>query len=140
MLRTLCPFILASVAVFAVSAQEPAAGQPAPATPPNPAPAAAPAPAAPPPKPPPEALLKAQEAAKKGDFATARKLLEAEANKGNGEAANAVGELMMGGQLGKATPVDAQKWFQKSADAGFAGGHMNLARLLSVGMEGVPKD
>jgi uncharacterized protein len=134
MLRTNHPVIIACFAVATAFAQD----KPAPAAPAAPTPPAAPA--TPAVKPPPEALVKAQEAAKKGDFATARKLLESEAEKGSGEAANAIGELMMGGQLGKATPLDAQKWFQKSADAGFPNGHMNLARLLSVGIEGLPKD
>ena len=134
MLRTFHPIITACLVVATAVAQEKPA-QPAPA-----APAASAPPAAATPKPRPEWMVKAEEAAKKGDFATTRKLLEAEAGKGNGEAANAVGELMMGGQVGKATPAEAMKWFQKAADAGFPSGHMNLARMLGIGVEGVPKD
>jgi TPR repeat protein len=88
----------------------------------------------------PEALQKAQEAAQAGDFAKALALLEAEAGKGNAEAANAIGELKMSGQGGKSTPAEALKWFQRGADAGFPQAHFNLARLLYRGAPDVPRD
>jgi uncharacterized protein len=87
-----------------------------------------------------EALQKAQEAAKSGDFAQALSLLEAEAGKGSGEAANAIGELKMSGQDGKSAPAEALKWFQRGADAGFPQAHFNLARLLYRGAPDVPRD
>lgn len=88
----------------------------------------------------PEAFTKAEEAARKGDFAAARKILEAEGEKGNGEALSAVGEMVISGQDGKADPVLAAKYFQRAVDAGFASAHMNIARLLATGAPGVEKD
>jgi uncharacterized protein len=117
MLRLSFPVVLAFTFLSAASAQEKKPAAPVP-----------------------EALQKAQEAAQAGDFTKALALLEAEAAKGSGEAANAVGELKMGGRAGKSTPADAMKWFQKAADAGFAQGHFNLGRLLHVGAPDVPRD
>lgn len=88
----------------------------------------------------PEAFTKAAEAARKGDFAGARKLLEAEAEKGNGEALNAVGELAIAGRDGKSDPAAAAKYFQRAVDAGYLAAHVNLGRLYMTGPEGVKKD
>ena len=97
------------------------------------------APAATPPALPP-ALQKAQAALDKGDTEAAIKLLRAEADKGDAIAANALGEIHIAGRGVKASPAEALKWFQKAADAGNAAGQFNLARLLFIGAEGVPKD
>ena len=99
------------------------------AAPPAATPAATPAP-----------LQKAREALEKNDAEGAVKLLRAEAEKGNAEAANALGELQIAGRGIKAAPVEAMKWFQKAADAGNNAGQFNLARLLFLGADGVPKD
>ncbi len=95
--------------------------------------AATPAPASSP-------LQKAKDALAKGDVEGALKLLRPEAEKGNAEAANAVGELQMAGRGVKVAPLEAMKWFQKAADAGNKAGQFNLARLLFIGAEGLPKD
>ena len=101
--------------------------------------AAAPA-ATPPAAPVPVPLQKAREALEKGDAEGAVKLLRPEADKGNAEAANALGELQIAGRGTKAAPVEAAKWFQKAADAGHNAAQFNLARLLFLGADGVPKD
>ena len=88
----------------------------------------------------PPALQKAQAALDKGDNETAIKLLRAEADKGNAVAANALGEIHIAGRGVKASPAEAAKWFQKAADAGNNNAQFNLARLLFLGPEGVPKD
>ena len=100
---------------------------------------AAPAPAAPA-APAPTALQKAREALDKNDPEAAVKLLRPEAEKGNAEAANALGELTQAGRGTKAAPAEAVKWFQKAAEAGSNAAQFNLARLLFMGAEGVPKD
>jgi TPR repeat protein len=87
--------------------------------------------------PPPGPLQKAMEAAKSGDFATAKKLLAAEAEKGNAEAANGLGEMTLAGRGAKPDPAGAAKWFQKAADAGHNAAMFNLSRLLERGAEGV---
>ena len=102
------------------------------------APPAAPAAAAPAAFP--AALKKAREALEKGDAEGAVKLLRPEAEKGNADAANALGELTVAGRGTKASPAEALKWFQKAADAGSSAAQFNLARLLFNGAEGVPKD
>jgi uncharacterized protein len=83
---------------------------------------------------------KVQEALEKKDFDTAAKLLKAEAEKGNADAANMLGELFLSGRGVKASATDALKWFQKAADTGHAGAQLNIAKLLFAGAEGVPKD
>ena len=88
----------------------------------------------------PAALQKAREAMEKGDAEGAIKLLRPEADKGNAEAANALGELQVAGRGTKAAPAEAVKWFQKAADAGSSAAQFNLARLLFMGAEGVAKD
>ena len=100
------------------------------AAPPEPAPAPAV----------PEALQKVRAALEKGDAEGAVRLLRAEAEKGNAEAANALGEMIAAGRGAKTVPAEAAKWFQKAADAGNAPAQNNLARLLFLGAEGVPKD
>ena len=97
--------------------------------------AAAPAPPAVP-----AVLQKAREALEKGDAEGAVKLLRPEADKGNAEAANALGELQIAGRGIKAAPTEAVKWFQKAVDAGNTAAQFNLARLLFMGADGVPKD
>ena len=91
-------------------------------------------------KPPPGPLQKAMEAAKDGDFATAKKILAAEAEKGNAEAANGLGELTLAGRGAKPDPAGAAKWFQKAADAGHSGAMFNLSRLLDRGAESVAEN
>ena len=88
----------------------------------------------------PAALQKAREALEKGDAEGAVKLLRPEAEKGNADAANALGELTVAGRGTKASPVEAVKWFQKAVDAGSNAAQFNLARLLFLGADGVPKD
>lgn len=90
--------------------------------------------------PPPGPLHRAMEAAKSGDFATAKKLLATEAEKGNAEAANGLGELTLAGRGAKPDPAGAMKWFQKAADAGHSGAMFNLSRLLDRGAEGVAEN
>ena len=85
-------------------------------------------------------LKAAQAAAGKGDFASAIKLLTAEAEKGDADAANGLGEFMLAGRGGKATPAAAAKLFQQAADKGHSAAAFNLAQLLEQGAEGVPKD
>jgi TPR repeat protein len=128
---------------------KPAEKKPAEATPASPAPAApaaapAPAPAAPADKPaaPPmsEALQKAMAAAQKGDFDEALKLLKSEAEKGNADAMNALGEFSIAGRGAKQSVTDAQKWFQKAADANHPQAQFNLARLLITAPEGIKAD
>lgn len=89
------------------------------------------------PSPPAGPLQKALAAAQSGDFATARKLLDAEAAKGNAEAANGIGELTLAGRGGKSNPAEAAKWFQKAADAGDGAAMFNLSQLLDSGADGV---
>ena len=88
----------------------------------------------------PPALQKAQAALDKGDIEGAIKLLRPEADKGNAVAANALGEIHIAGRGLKPAPDEAVKWFQKAADAGSNPAQLNLARLLFLGAEGVPKD
>ena len=88
------------------------------------------------PAPVPAALQKAREALEKGDAEGAVKLLRPEADKGNAEAANALGELSVVGRGTKAAPAEAVKWFQKAADAGNTAAQFNLARLLFLGADG----
>ena len=85
-------------------------------------------------------LKAAQEAAQKGDVAQTKKLLQAEAEKGNGDAMNLLGELLISGNGAKPAPADAAKWFSKGAEANHPRSQFNLARLLLVGAEGVPSD
>ena len=88
----------------------------------------------------PEALKKARDLAAKNDFEGAAKILRTEAEHGDAEAANALGELHLMGRGVKASPAEAMRWFQKAADAGHAVAIYNLAGLLSHGAEGVQKD
>ena len=92
-----------------------------------------------PPVPVPAALQKAREAFEKGDLEGAIKLLRPEAEKGNTDAANALGELQVAGRGTKAA-AEAAKWFQKAADAGSSAAQLNLARLLFLGADGLTKD
>lgn len=87
-----------------------------------------------------EILQKVRAALEKNDAEGAVRLLRPEAEKGNAEAANALGEMTAAGRGTKAVPAEAAKWFQKAADAGNAPAQNNLARLLFLGAEGVPKD
>ncbi len=100
-------------------------------------PAEKPAPDAPKP---PEAFIKAKEAADKGDFAGALKLLVAEADKGNLEAMTAVAEFYVAGRGTPASPEVALKWLVKAADAGHPPAQNMLAGLLFNGATGVKKD
>ena len=85
-------------------------------------------------------LDRARAAARGGDFKGAIELLTGEAKKGSAEAANALGELSLGGQGGKVSPAEAARWFQQAADASYAPGMLNLGTLLKKGAEGVPAD
>ncbi len=85
-------------------------------------------------------LQAAREAADKGDTETALKILKDEAEKGNGEAANAVAEAILNGRAGKASPTEAVKWFEKAVAAGDPAGQTNLALLLLTAPAGVEKD
>ena len=73
-------------------------------------------------------------------MAQTKKLLQAEAEKGNGDAMNLLGELLISGNGAKPAPADAAKWFSKGAEANHPRSQFNLARLLLVGAEGVPSD
>ena len=88
----------------------------------------------------PSPLERARTLATSGDFAGALALLEAEAGKGNAEAANALGEANLAGYGPKASAAEAARWFQQATDASFAPGMLNLAMLLRKGAEGVPAD
>ena len=81
-----------------------------------------------------------QEALAKGDFETAAKLIRPEAEKGHADAANMLGEMYVAGRGVKASAAEAMKWFQKAADAGSSAAQFNIARLLFMGGDGVPKD
>ena len=85
-------------------------------------------------------LKAAQEAAQKGDAALTKKLLQAEAEKGNGDAMNLLGEFLISGNGAKPSPAEAAKWFNKGAEANHLRSQFNLARLTLVGAEGVPAD
>ena len=85
-------------------------------------------------------LDRARAAARGGDFTGAIELLKAEAGKGSAEAANALGELNLGGQGVKPSTSEAARWFQQAADASFPPGMLNLGNLLKKGAEGVPAD
>ena len=85
-------------------------------------------------------LEQAREAVGKGDFAAAAKILRAEADRGNAEAASALGEFYLSGSGVKASLTDAVTWFKKAADATNSAGMFNLGRILMVGGEGVAKD
>lgn len=85
-------------------------------------------------------LDRARAAARGGDFKGAMELLTAEAKKGNAEAANALGELSLSGQVGKASAAEAARWFQQAADASYPPGMLNLSTLLRKGTDGVPAD
>jgi TPR repeat protein len=88
----------------------------------------------------PEALQKARELAEKKDYEGAVKILRSEAGKGNAMAANALGEMYLAGRGVKASPAEAQTWFQKAADASLPEGMFNLSSLLAHGAEGVEKN
>ena len=85
-------------------------------------------------------LDRARAAARGGDIKGAIELLTAEAKKGSAEAANALGELNLGGQNGKPSPAEAARWFQQAADASYPPGMLNLSTLLRKGADGVPAD
>ncbi len=85
-------------------------------------------------------LDRARTLATSGDFAGAMTLLEAEAGKGNAEAANALGEANLAGYGVKASAAEAARWFQQAADASFPPAMLNLAVILRKGAEGVPAD
>ena len=85
-------------------------------------------------------LDRARSMARGGDFAGAIELLKGEAKKGSAEAANALGELNLGGQGVKASATEAARWFQQAADASYPPGMLNLGTLLKKGAEGVPPD
>lgn len=88
----------------------------------------------------PAGLKSAMEAANKGDWEEAVKQLKSEAEKGSGDAMNALGEFAFIGRGMKASAVEAQRWFQKGAEANNGRAQLNLARLLLSGGEGVTKD
>lgn len=80
-------------------------------------------------------------AEKRGDYATAIRLLRPFADKGNGGAqAFIIGGMYYRGGLG--VPQDyteAAKWFQKAAEQGNAGAQGAIASLYALG-KGVPQD
>jgi TPR repeat protein len=85
-------------------------------------------------------LREARAAADKGDFATALKLLRAEADHGNADAANGLGEMLLAGHGGKAVLVEAAKYFQQAVEMAHPAAAFNLATLLEQGAEGISKD
>lgn len=87
-----------------------------------------------------DTMQRAQAMATKGDIKGAVELLKAAAEKGNAEAANAIGELYLTGQGVTASAAEAARWFQQAADASFPLGMVNLGILLSKGAEGVQAD
>lgn len=105
-----------------------------PAAPPAEAPKAAAAPLLP------EAFTKAKEASDKGDFATALKILTAEAEKGNLDAVSAVAEFYFAGRGTTASVETGMKWLNKGADGGHAPSQTTLAGVLYRGATGIKKD
>ena len=87
-----------------------------------------------------DTMQRAQAMATKGDMKGAVELLKAAAEKGNAEAANAIGEVYLAGQSVTASAPEAARWFQQAADASFPLAMVNLGILLSKGAEGVPAD
>ena len=85
-------------------------------------------------------LDRARGMARGGDIAGAIELLKGEAKKGSAEAANALGELNLGGQGSKPSAAEAARWFQQAADASYPPGMLNLGTLLKKGTDGVPAD
>ena len=85
-------------------------------------------------------LQQAQALAVKGDMKGAIQLLKGAAEKGNAEAANAVGELYLAGRGVTASATEAARWFQQAADASFPPAMVNLGMLLGKGAEGVQAD
>lgn len=91
-------------------------------------------------KPAPGPVQEALAAAQSGDLAKARKILAEAAEKGNAEAANAIGELTLAQRDGKGDPAEAAKWFQRAADAGHSAAMFHLSQLLDGGANGVPSN
>ena len=61
-------------------------------------------------------------------------LLRAEAEKGDAQAQNELGEALCMGKFGGTTnPVEAVKWFRQAADQGFAGAQHNLGVCYDKG-------
>jgi TPR repeat protein len=85
-------------------------------------------------------LHSAREAAARGDQTTAMELLKAEAAKGNGAAANAIGEAILRDLEAGDSAAEAAQWFEKAIEAGDASGHYNFAALLTTAPAGVKKD
>ncbi|HEX2581007.1 MAG TPA: hypothetical protein VHL08_03435 [Dongiaceae bacterium] len=76
---------------------------------------------------------------KKGDFASALREWQAEAEQGNADAANAIGALYDRGLGVKIDHGEAFKWYSQAAAAGHAVAMRNLANLYAMG-HGVPYD
>ena len=87
-----------------------------------------------------DTMQRAQAMATKGDIKGAVGLLKGAAEKGNVEAANAIGELYLSGQGVTASAAEAARWFQQAADASYPLAMVNLGMLLSQGAEGVQAD
>ena len=85
-------------------------------------------------------MQRAQAMATKGDMKGAVELLKAAAEKGNAEAANAIGELYLSGQGVTPSAPEAARWFQQAADASLPLAMVNLGILLMQGAEGVQAD
>ena len=89
--------------------------------------------------PPPTRLQEAGQLAAKGDMEGAIKILKAEAEAGNAEAANGLGEIILGSKS-KNNRVEALVWFQKAAEQSNPAGMFNAALILYQGGEGITKD
>ena len=87
-----------------------------------------------------DTMQRAQALATKGDMKGAVELLKTAAEKGNAEAANAIGEVYLAGQGVTASASEAARWFQQAADASNPLAMVNLGILLSKGGDGVPAD
>jgi len=72
--------------------------------------------------------------------AAALQWFERAARQGNAMAINMVGRCLDQGWGVARSPRLAMRWFQKAADMGLDWGMYNLATLLALGEDGVPKD
>jgi hypothetical protein len=81
----------------------------------------------------------ANAAYKRGDFATAKQILQPLAERGEAGAQNGLGYMYEHGQGVPQNYAEALKWFRKAAEQGYAMGQNNLAHMYHVGL-GVPQN
>lgn len=79
------------------------------------------------------------EAANKGDYQTALKLLQPLAAQGHAKAQNSLGNMYNDGNGVKQDYAEAIKWYQKAAEQDYAKAQFNLGTMYHNG-EGVKRD